>query len=312
MSSWTESLTSGLKASVKAVSTVVSLTSLIKNSSGKAIGTKTATKLVAEKKAADIQSSAGGGGSSSSGGSSGGGSTVFTPTMNTPTIQTDLITWGDYSFFIKPTAIRSYRDLSIQSSCSTEEEENGDDGYLKKKRSGAFIISLTAILDKRLGEDDVKAYAMRLAESARSGASAWIYNNGSKMAVGIMMGTSANINNIVAAPNGMWISSEVQLTLKQCTKLDGTLTPPPPPPPEPEPDDGGSSGSGGGGSSSSLDATQAARSKSRSNSGTPTWAKKAAAAAAATAKKAASTISIVAKAASSIASRISAVKAAAK
>ena len=305
MSSWTESLTSGLKASVKAVSTVISLTSLIKNSSGKAIGTKTATKLVAEKKAADIQSSAGGGGSSSSGGSSsGGGSTVFTPTMNTPTIQTDLITWGDYSFFIKPTAIRSYRDLSIQSSCSTEEEENGDDGYLKKKRSGAFTISLTAILDKRLGEDDVKAYAMRLAESARSGASAWIYNNGSKLAVGIMMGTSANINNIVAAPNGMWISCEVQLTLKQCTKLDGTLTPPPPPPPEPEPDDGGSSGSGGGGSSSS--------SGGGSKSGTPTWAKKAAAAAAATAKKAASTLSIVAKAASSIASRISAVKAAAK
>ena len=306
MSSWTESLTSGLKASVKAVSTVISLTSLIKNSSGKAIGTKTATKLVAEKKAADIQSSAGGGGgSSSSGGSSGGGgSTVFTPTMNTPTIQTDLITWGDYSFFIKPTAIRSYRDLSIQSSCSPEEEENGDDGYLKKKRSGAFTISLTAILDKRLGEDDVKAYAMRLAESARSGASAWIYNNGSKLAVGIMMGTSANINNIVAAPNGMWISCEVQLTLKQCTKLDGTLTPPPPPPPEPEPDDGGSSGSGGGGSSSS--------SGGGSKSGTPTWAKKAAAAAAATAKKAASTLSIVAKAASSIASRISAVKAAAK
>lgn len=310
MSSWTESLTSGLKASVKAVSAVVSLTSLIKNSSGKAIGTKTQTKLVAEKKAADIQSSAGGGGGSSSSGgggsgSSDSGSSVFTPTMNTPTIQTDLITWGDYSFFIKPTAIRSYRDLSIQSSCSTEEEENGDDGYLKKKRSGAFTISLTAILDKRLGEDDVKAYAMRLAESARSGASAWIYNNGSKLAVGIMMGTSANINNIVAAPNGMWISSEVQLTLKQCTKLDGTLTPPPPPPPEPEPDDGGgSSDSGGGGSSSSSGGS--------SNSGTPTWAKKAAAAAAATAKKAASTISVVVKAASSIASRISAVKAAAK
>lgn len=307
MNSWTESLTSGLKASVKAVSTVVSLTSLIKNSSGKAIGTKTATKLVAEKKAADIQSSAGGGGGSGSSdsGSSDSGSTVFTPTMNTPTIQTDLITWGDYSFFIKPTAIRSYRDLSIQSSCSTEEEENGDDGYLKKKRSGAFTISLTAILDKRLGEDDVKAYAMRLAESARSGASAWIYNSGSKLAVGIMMGTSANINNIVAAPNGMWISCEVQLTIKQCTKLDGTLTPPPPPPPEPEPDDGGSSSdSGGGGSSSS--------SGGGSKSGTPTWAKKAAAAAAATAKKAASTLSTVVKAASSIASRISAVKAAAK
>lgn len=311
MSSLIEGITGVLKASAKAVSTPVSTVSLVKNSSGKVIGTKTATKLVAEKKAADIQSSAGGGGGGSSGGGGGGsgssdsGSTVFTPTMNTPTIQTDLITWGDYSFFIKPTAIRSYRDLSIQSSCSTEEEENGDDGYLKKKRSGAFTISLTAILDKWLGEDDVKAYAMRLAESARSGASAWIYNNGSKLAVGIMMGTSANINNIVVAPNGMWISCEVQLTLKQCTKLDGTLTPPPPPPPEPEPDDGGSSSdSGGGGSSSSSGGS--------SNSGTPTWAKKAAAAAAETAKKAASTISTVVKAASSIASRISAVKAAAK
>lgn len=148
-------------------------------------------------------------------------------------IVIDLISWGNHRFFATPGHVRSYKSLQIATTCNTEDEENGGTKYVKKKNDGGYEMKFTAILDKRLGETDVRSAAMALAEDARTGAKSYVYNNGSKLFTPQMMGTGATVKNIVTAPNGTWISAEVDMTLKQCSKGDGST--------------GSSSGSGGGG-----------------------------------------------------------------
>lgn len=147
----------------------------------------------------------------------------------------DLISWGGSRFFVTPTFVRSYKNLQISASCDTEDEESGGEKYARKKNDGAYKFNLTAILDKRLGEADVRTEALRLAESARTGTKDYVYNCGSKLFTPQMMGADATIKNIVCTPGGEWISCEVDITLKQCSKNDGTT--------------GGSSSTGSGGGS---------------------------------------------------------------
>lgn len=169
--------------------------------------------------------------------------TQKTTTTSKPTTSSDskskandLISWGHSRFFVTPTWVRSYTNLQISSSTQTEDEESGGTKYVKKKNDGGYEMKQTAILDKRLGETDVRAEAMRLAEDARTGAKDYVYNHGKKLFSHMMMGTGATIKNIVAAPNGTWISCEVDITLKQCSKGSGS---------------GGGGGGGGGGGSGS-------------------------------------------------------------
>ena len=159
----------------------------------------------------------------------------------------DLIEWGSNRFFVTPGHIRSYKDLSIATTCNTEDEENGGDKYATKKQNGAYEMRMTALLDKRLGETDVRTEAMRLAEQARTGAIGYVYSCGTKLFTPQMMGTGATIQNIVTTPKGMWISCEVALTLKQTGKSTGGGTSPTP-----------SSGSGGGGGGNGLGQSWAA------------------------------------------------------
>lgn len=158
----------------------------------------------------------------------------ITKAASTPSVMVnDLISWGDNRFFVTANHVRSYKSLQITTSCATEDEENGGDKYVKKKNNGGYEVKFTAILDKRLGESDVRKVALHLAEVARTGAKNYIYCSGSKLFTPQMMGTGASIKNIVVAPDGTWISCEVDLTLKQCSKGDGST--------------GSSSGGGGGG-----------------------------------------------------------------
>lgn len=196
----------------------------------------------------------------------------------------DLIKWSGFTFYVNPHSVQSFKGLSIDASCPTSVEENGEEGYLRKTKNGAFGLSLTAIIDKRIGAGDVKGYAMQFVSAARTGSEGWVYINGSKLDVGIMMSTSATIRNVTMAPNGTWISCEVSLSLKQCTRLDGTLTPPPPPPDPPEEESSGGGGGGGGGGGSS----------------TPTWVKNCQKVAVNTVKSATSTLSLAAKVLSAV------------
>ena len=137
----------------------------------------------------------------------------------------NLIDWGNSHFYVTPSSVRSYKGLQINTSCDTKDEENGGEKYIIKKNNGGYEVKLTAILDKRLGETDVRKEAMRLAESARVGEKGYVYCHGSKLFTPQMMGTGAGVKNIVTTPDGTWISCEVELTLKQCSKGDGSTAP---------------------------------------------------------------------------------------
>ncbi len=130
----------------------------------------------------------------------------------------DLISWGNHRFFVTPGHARSFKGLQISTTCNTEDEEKDGEKYAKKKYDGSYEMHFTAILDQRLGETDVRTGAMALAEAARTGATHYVYSCGEKLFIPQMMGTGANIRNILTTTAGRWIGCEVEMTLKQASK----------------------------------------------------------------------------------------------
>ena len=228
VTSWLTKTASTVTNAVKNAATTIvkgvasTIASAAEAAKKKAAAEAAAKSAAAAAAAAQRQSGSGSGGSSGDGSGGGGGSKA-----------SDLISWGSSRFFVTPTWVRSYTGLQIATSTETEDEENGGEKYAKKKNDGGYEMKLTAILDKRLGETDVQKEALRLAEYARTGIKSYVYCRGSKLFRPMMMGTGATIKNIVSAPNGTWISCEVDMTLKQCSKGGGST-------------DGGSGSSGGG------------------------------------------------------------------
>lgn len=161
-----------------------------------------------------------------------------------------LLKWCDIAFYANSSEVRGFRDLSISSSCETEDEEQGGEKYVKLKNKKGFEISLKAYFDKRLGITDVKSAAMKIANYATVGQSGYFYAQNAKLVSTNMMLTGAKVQNVQMTPYGGWISAEVQMTLKSCSKL-GDMS---------GGSSGGSSGGGGGGgggSSKSASSTTA-------------------------------------------------------
>lgn len=229
---------SKLGASVKkSAATTVPKTAATALISGVA-STVSAAAAAAKKKqqtSSSAKKSSGGGGGDGGGGGGGGAAPV---PAEPPVDKSNLLQWGDIGFYVKPTGIRTFKGLSIKSSTTVETEENGDDAYVKKKKNGAYEVTFTAILDKRLGEGDVLSAARHILECCRNGYSGYLYTSGTKVVASKMMGTAANIQNVLTTPNGVWISCEIQITMKQCSKLTGSVGASP---------SGSSSSSGGGG-----------------------------------------------------------------
>ena len=209
------SVIGGVAAAVKTVASTVA-------GAVKGVADVIKKKQAAEAKAKsnNRNTSSGSNTQTSSGGS--GSNPSSSPTSNSSNI---LLEWNGHQFYVTPTKVVGYKSLQITASCETEDETNGGNKYVKKKNDGGYEVKFTAILDKRLGVSDVRAIAMHLAEDARTGAKSYVYNNGSKLFTPQMMGTGATVKNIVTAPNGTWISAEVDMTLKQCSKGDGSSTP---------------------------------------------------------------------------------------
>ena len=212
------SVISGVASAVKTVASTVAgavkgLADVIKKK--QAAETKAKSNNRNTSSSSSTQTSSGGSGSNSSSSSS-------SSTNNSSNI---LLEWNGHKFYVTPTKVVGYKSLQITASCETEDETNGGNKYVKKKNDGGYEVKFTAILDKRLGVSDVRAMAMHLAEDARTGAKSYVYNNGSKLFTPQMMGTGATVKNIVTAPNGTWISAEVDMTLKQCSKGDGSSSP---------------------------------------------------------------------------------------
>ncbi len=136
--------------------------------------------------------------------------------------STILIQWHDVQFYANASQVRGLTDLTISSSIETEDKESGGTKYVSKKNSKGYEISMKALFDARLGIKDVKKEAMALAKYGATGQTGYMYAKGEKLVTPILMMTSAKVSNIRMTPKGVWISAEVQITLKTCSKLDGT------------------------------------------------------------------------------------------
>ena len=154
-----------------------------------------------------------------------------------------LVEWYTHAFRVSPDSIRVFNDLSVSGTCETEEKESGKEKYVSLKNRKPAEITLTAILDARLG-CDVRNEVMTYINEAQKGTSDYIYANGGKLIGCKMMLTSAKASKIEIAPMGKWAYAQVALTFKQATREDGSTSS--------SSGGGGSSGGGssGGGSSS--------------------------------------------------------------
>ena len=137
----------------------------------------------------------------------------------------DILKWSGYTFCVKPTFIQGIRDIAIKSSSETEDSTEGEEKYVKRKNAAPHEINFTALLNAYLGVD-VKTTALGLLEAARKSEQGYIYMAGAKLLSCQFMAISAEVTELEIAPNGTWVSCEVRMTMKQCSKYD---VPPPPP-----------------------------------------------------------------------------------
>ena len=160
--------------------------------------------------------------SGSSGGSTPAASSSGGQAYTAPAVSQDtLIQWHDVEFYANASRVIGFSDLAISGSIETEDKEGSGTKYVSIKNSKGYEASLKAYFDRRLGVSDVKAEAMKLVDYGARGQTGYLYSRGTKLITNTLMMTSAKANNIIMAPNGTWISCEVQITLKTCDKLDG-------------------------------------------------------------------------------------------
>ena len=146
--------------------------------------------------------------------------------------------WGGQKFEVKSGYVQGFTGLSIKGSSETEDKESGSEKYVSRKNGKPTEIGLTVHLNALTGCKNVRDTAMWFVNQARAGKKDYFYIKDGKLVPCQVMLTEASVKEIEMTNKGDWIMCDVQLTLKQCTKWDGTTG-----------GGGGSSGDGGGGSS---------------------------------------------------------------
>lgn len=151
--------------------------------------------------------------------------TTTTVTAKT-TASTDIVKWsggGGINFFVKPKKVMGVKDINIKASVDTEDKENGGEKYTVKKNKGGLEITMTAVLNAMLGVN-VEGSAKAILQAARKGDTGYFYIAGKKLFTAKFMMTDANAKNVELTGDGRWVCCEVEMTLKQCSKYDGTTT----------------------------------------------------------------------------------------
>jgi len=167
----------------------------------------------------------------------------------------ELVKWsgrGGIAFFIRSNSVRGVRDLNISVSAETDSSTGDGETYTTRKNSGGYQIGMTAILNEML-DDGIQSTALNITEAARCADTGYFYTGGAKLFPAKFMMTDAKITNISMNPAGAWISCEVQMTLKQCSKFDGSTASAP-------------SGGGGVSKTSSSSKTSAKKASSKNSS----------------------------------------------
>ena len=142
--------------------------------------------------------------------------------------MSEIARWGDHYFRVESTWIRSLSSMEIKASCETDDKSSGGEKYVARKNSKPTEIKLTIPLDARLGIRDVKKEVKTFLEEAQAGKKGYFYAACKKLFTYQLMLVEANCKNKDITRDGTWASADMELVLKQCTKIDGSLPRPKP------------------------------------------------------------------------------------
>lgn len=133
----------------------------------------------------------------------------------------EIARWRGHSWGAFGTVIRSFKNMTMNGECATE-EKGGDEKYAAVKNPKPATLSMTLVLMKAVGCEPMTE-AMQLVEEARSGADDYLYINDALYANYKMMLTKCAISNTVFSPNGEMTECEAALTFTQSSMSNGKL-----------------------------------------------------------------------------------------
>lgn len=110
---------------------------------------------------------------------------------------------------------------------------------MSRKHGKPMEVSLSVALNAMTG-CDVRTEAMKFVEEARAGKKDYFYVGNKKLVTCQLMLTDASVKDVAITNGGKWVRAEVSLTMKQCSKNDGSSA---------SSSGGGSSGGGSSGGS---------------------------------------------------------------
>ena len=129
--------------------------------------------------------------------------------------------WNGHKFMVSSKLVRGFSDLQIKGSSEIEDKDNAGQKYVSRKNGKPTEISLTIHLNAYTG-CSVRKEAMAFIEEAKDGKTDYFYVGNKKLATCQLMLTDATVKEIEIAHNGTWVKANVSLTMKQCSKNDGT------------------------------------------------------------------------------------------
>lgn len=151
-----------------------------------------------------------------------------------------LFRWNELEFYVKPTDIIGVGDISIAGSCETEDKEGGGEKYASHKAAKPIEFTMKVTLNTYL-TNNVQQKALEMVRISTLGRKDYIYMGKDKLFPCRFMLASAKAQNVKIAAGVKWVSCDVDLVFRQCSKYDGTEAP------APAASGGGSGRSGSGG-----------------------------------------------------------------
>lgn len=157
--------------------------------------------------------------------------------------------WNGHTFQVSGNFVRGFTDLTIQGGCETTTKNSDKQKYEERKYGNGLTVSITVSLNALVGVTDVFGEAMGFIAEATEGACDYFYLGGEKLIPSKLMLTDAKVGSVIIMPGqgSTWIACDIDMTLKQGTKNDGST---------------GGSGSGAGGSAKASVKTSGAKATS--------------------------------------------------
>lgn len=129
--------------------------------------------------------------------------------------------WGGRQFVVSANVIRGFTGLTVKGSAETEDKTENNQKYVSRKNGKPAEINLVVMLHGALNVD-VRAEALAFVSDAQAGKTDYLYISNTKLVPCQVMLTDAEVTETVINPAGQWVSAQVKLTMKQCSKLDGS------------------------------------------------------------------------------------------